>query len=130
MNEREFASQMLLMAEKDLAVLRHMLQDPPVPDEGFGFHAQQCVEKTLKAWLTIMEVEYPRTHNLGELAKLLQLSGVDLDVRFRSLLRLSSFAVEFRYEPSEPSDMPLDRVTLTRLIEDLMATAKNRFGIA
>ena len=129
MNEREFAAQMLLMAQKDLDSFKNMPQDPPFADEVFGFHAQQCIEKTLKACLTLLEVEYPRTHDLSELAKLLQLNGVVLDVRFRELLRLSSFAVEFRYEPSEPSDMPLDRVTLTRLAEDLISTMKTRFGI-
>lgn len=34
--------------------------------EGASFHAQQSVEKALKALLTRRQVEFRRTHDLGE----------------------------------------------------------------
>ena len=45
------APHLLRMARKDLQAMR-ALGDPKVADvETFGFHAQQAVEKALKAWL-------------------------------------------------------------------------------
>ena len=35
------------------------------------FHAQQCVEKYLKAWLQEVNIPFPRTHNLKELLALI-----------------------------------------------------------
>jgi len=61
------------------------------------FHAQQCVEKYLKAWLTEQGVDFPKTHDLEALAKLClpflpELQSLMDDLRF-----LTSFAVEIRY---------------------------------
>ena len=36
----------------------------PNPD-ALCFHAQQCIEKYLKAWLHDHKAAYPRTHDLG-----------------------------------------------------------------
>jgi HEPN domain-containing protein len=38
-----------------------------VPDDLIGFHAQQALEKLLKAALSSAEVAPPRIHDLGEL---------------------------------------------------------------
>ena len=35
------------------------------------FHAQQCIEKYLKAWLQEKNIHTPRTHNLAELLDLI-----------------------------------------------------------
>ncbi|NIR50348.1 HEPN domain-containing protein [candidate division KSB1 bacterium] len=32
-------------------------------DEIFGFHAQQAVEKVVKAWPNLLGIVYPRTHD-------------------------------------------------------------------
>ncbi len=42
-----------------------------VPDV-FGFQAQQAVEKLFKALLNEIGVRYPRTHDLAELAALVE----------------------------------------------------------
>ena len=34
------------------------------PDEIFGFHAQQAVEKALKSWLASLGVLFPKTHGI------------------------------------------------------------------
>jgi len=62
-----------------------------------GFHLQQAVEKSLKAWLAFKSVDYPRTHDLSLLLGLLEDRGESID-SFWSLLELNSFAVQFRYE--------------------------------
>lgn len=62
------------------------------------FHAQQAVEKYLKAVLIFMEVEFPFTHNLVRLVELV----AGHDPSFRSLLPtvepLTPYAVEARYD--------------------------------
>ena len=49
-----------------------MLETRYFRQEIFGFHAQQAVEKALKAWVSFIGVEYPRIHDLEELLKLLE----------------------------------------------------------
>lgn len=53
---------LLTMARKDLKALSGMTDADIFAEEIFGFHAQQAIEKALKAWLTWLDVEYPRTH--------------------------------------------------------------------
>ena len=59
--------QMLCMlAQDDESALRY-----PLPNQIFGFLAQQSCEKLLKALLGSNGIAYPLTHQLGELYKLL-----------------------------------------------------------
>jgi HEPN domain-containing protein len=61
------------------------------------FHAQQCIEKYLKARLIEAGVAFPRTHDLEELHDLI-LPYAPLWEAFRSrVLDLTSYAVAFRY---------------------------------
>ncbi len=61
------------------------------------FHAQQSAEKYIKAFLTYGELEFEKTHDLGELIGIA--SAVDKD--FLQILefgdRLTDYAVEVRY---------------------------------
>lgn len=62
------------------------------------FHAQQAVEKALKAVMTSGRIAYPRTHNLEELANLIADQGIALPLTPREFRRLNPFAVQFRYD--------------------------------
>jgi len=75
-----------------------MLDRSVFEDEVFGFHAQQAVEKALKAWLSYCGVEYPRTHNLVLLIDLLDDAGETISEEFRKLADLTDYAVLLRYE--------------------------------
>jgi HEPN domain-containing protein len=73
------------------------------------FHAQQCVEKYLKAWLIDQQQASPRTHDLEALAKLcLPRIGelVTIMPRFRFL---TSFAVEIRYPGTSAMQQDAER---------------------
>ncbi|MCS6848516.1 MAG: HEPN domain-containing protein [Anaerolineae bacterium] len=61
------------------------------------FHAQQCVEKYLKAWLSEQSVTFPKTHDLEALAKLCLPTLDKLSSQLSALRLLTSFAVEVRY---------------------------------
>ncbi|HEX5527332.1 MAG TPA: HEPN domain-containing protein [Solirubrobacterales bacterium] len=51
-------------AAGDEIVLRRLSDDDDVPDDVLGFHAQQAVEKMMKAVLALNGVTFERTHNL------------------------------------------------------------------
>jgi HEPN domain-containing protein len=71
MNENEPAARLLTLARRDLRAAEILGGQPDVGDGIVGFHAQQATEKALKAWLTILGIPYPRTHDLS----LLQAEG-------------------------------------------------------
>ncbi len=84
-------------AEDDWGMAQWLAQAPTPFWNGVCFHAQQCAEKYLKAFLEEHSILFPKTHNL---AQLLDLSGGLLPelVSMRSdLERLSIYAVIPRY---------------------------------
>jgi HEPN domain-containing protein len=124
MSDRELANEMLLMAGEDLDTLRRMLRDPGFPENAFGFHAQQAVEKALKAWLTARGVEFPKTHDLEILEDLVSDHGASIPEEFEPLLNLSAFGVKFRYQPYTGLYEALDRAEVARLVERLISFVK------
>lgn len=84
------------------------------------FHAQQCAEKALKAWLTWLGVVFPRTHDLTLLLNLLAAQGVDPSP-FADLIEYNPYAVLWRYESFGGSDEPLDRPATIARVERLLA---------
>ncbi|MSU48277.1 MAG: HEPN domain-containing protein [Opitutus sp.] len=65
--------------------------------DGVCFHAQQCLEKYLKARLVAAGASFPRTHDLGRLLDLTLLFEPWWETWRAELNLLSSYAVEFRY---------------------------------
>jgi len=90
-------SGLLTLAERDYQaalVLAHA--ETPLMDAAL-FHLQQAAEKSLKAWLALKRVDYPRTHDLNPLLGLLEDQDENVGP-FWSLLTLNPFAVQFRYD--------------------------------
>ena len=94
----DLAKLLLRKAEADLAVIRVLAADPDPHDDAIGFHAQQAVEKALKAALTLSEVETPRTHDLTFLIELLGEHGVAAPAALTESEWLSPWAVTTRYD--------------------------------
>lgn len=61
------------------------------------FHAQQAVEKSLKAVLLFRRIEFPFTHDLEELVETFEQAGVKLPPDLREVGTLTPYAVESRY---------------------------------
>lgn len=61
------------------------------------FHAQQCVEKYLKAWLSEHAIHFGRTHDLEELLALCLALRPAWELFREPLILLNQYAVEFRY---------------------------------
>lgn len=110
MRDIKQARAMLRMAQRDFAALMGMAHDTVAfADEIFGFHAQQAVEKSLKAWICLHGVEYPYTHQLVRLMTILVNIGEDMEA-FWALDQYSMFSVQARYEEGDVAlDEPLDR---------------------
>lgn len=68
-----------------------------VDDEIFGFHAQQAVEKLLKALLTIHGERHPFIHDIQKLLDQLNELGERLGPWVLSPNELTEYAADFRY---------------------------------
>jgi hypothetical protein len=75
-----------------------------IPHAIFGFHAQQTIEKLLKALLAEKAIRYLRTHDLELLEQQLQDSGEILPATPIPLKELFDYAVAFRYDDSLPAN--------------------------
>ncbi len=82
-------------ADEDLRLAEHALKlSSGCPYRLIAYHAQQCAEKYIKAFLVFHEIEFPYTHNLR---KLLQLCGEKLRQELEDADTLTPFAVTTRY---------------------------------
>ena len=88
----------MLKAAGDEAILARLIGDEEIPDDGLGFHAQQAVEKMVKAVLARHEVPYERTHNIAYLVRLLEEAEIPLPPNAEGLPELTPWAAEFRYD--------------------------------
>jgi len=126
MPETEYAKTLLAMAHKDFDALRGMVGNPLFADEIFGFHAQQAIEKSLKAWLALHAVEFPHTHDLSRLMALLEEVGAQEINTYLHLVEFNMFAVQARYEAGLLDDeQALDRPTITSEVQTLLLTVEN-----
>jgi HEPN domain-containing protein len=65
-------------AQADETLVRRVLDDDEIADSIIGFHAQQAVEKLVKAVLSDRGISYVRTHALGYLIDLVERSEYQL----------------------------------------------------
>ena len=94
---REVAREWVKKAEEDYKAIKILLGANEFPPSVVGFHAQQCVEKFLKAFLVNHGAKPPRTHDLVELNS----RCVEIDPDFKSISDslhiLNPFSTNFRY---------------------------------
>jgi HEPN domain-containing protein len=119
-SDKDHALQMLEMAKKDHQALTHMLDAGSFSEEIFGFHAQQTIEKALKALIASRGLEYPKSHDLSALLKIVEDHGENLS-EFSSLEDYTIFAVQYRYEAYDESEELLDRQEVVTVTSALLA---------
>ena len=84
-------------AENDLTTAAHVLKMGSVcPTDTVCFHAQQCVEKYVKARLVLKRVDFPRTHDLEWLVSLLP-RNCKLPIHAEERSQLTDYAAGARY---------------------------------
>jgi len=98
-------------------------------DEVIGFHAQQAVEKLLKALLSHRHIAFRRTHDLTELIDLLAANGVSMPPEIAEVRRLGPYAAEFRYlDIPADSTEPLDRLWASQCVEKTRSWVDRHLG--
>lgn len=114
----EWRSQAYILAEKaagDDWSARELAARAAAPAWVIGFHAQQAVEKYLKAVLAYRDITFPRSHDIEELVGLLRRKGVPLPPHADELPALTPFGVAFRYDDQGIAD-PSERLELIAAI--------------
>lgn len=125
MDRSDQAQVFLHKAEADQAALFKLSEDKEIADEVLGFHAQQAVEKALKAVCCGLDIEPPRTHDLELIKELIGRAGCELPGYLDQIAELSPFAVEFRYgDPTE--DELLDRPATVELVGHVVDWCRNQ----
>lgn len=134
MSDHDHALALLEMARSDLKALQGM-QHPSLfgkdffSDEIFGFHAQQSVEKALKAWLSSKQIKYSHTHDLMSLLEDLEDSGEDIS-ELTDLIDLNPFAVQYRYESLIEEDEAIDRTEVLTRVQGIVNKVAGIIGEA
>lgn len=112
MQDIEYAKLMLSIAGRELRALEALKDSRTVAAEIFGYHVHQAAEKSLKAWLSLSGLAFPRIHDLERLFGMLIEHGEQVPESFRDLEIFTEFTVQFRYEYSlgfenEPERVPV-----------------------
>ena len=93
-------------AENDLAnAVNTLKMEKRCPTDTVCFHAQQCVEKYLKAVLVWNRIEFAKTHNISELVALIS-AKARLPFKKEEQDRLTEYATVMRY-PGDYEAIPL-----------------------
>jgi HEPN domain-containing protein len=92
-------------AQADFSTATRELKATESPNfDAVCFHAQQCVEKLMKALLIHLGIVPPRTHDLTELGRLLAPVCPQWTWPVQELRFLTRAAVDFRY-PGESANL-------------------------
>ena len=100
--KRDLVERWLDKAEQDFGVCRHLLMGDVLYPFAVAFHAQQAAEKLLKGFLTLHQVEFPKTHNINELLDLLSPVDAVLAKSLRPAHALTKYGVDIRYPGDQP----------------------------
>ncbi len=103
--KRDLARAWLKKAENDLVTANQTLLLSDGPTDTVCFHAQQAVEKALKALLIDQNISFPKIHDPLRLLDMVLPFVPGLEKRSERFAELSGYAVEMRYpsESFEPS---------------------------
>ena len=93
-------------AENDLLTASHTLKlGKKCPTDTVCFHAQQCVEKYIKSVLILVEIAFPRTHDIEILVSLLP-KHIRFPLTIQQQRQLTEYASAARY-PGSYERIPL-----------------------
>ena len=100
------AKEWIAKAENDLKNAAHTLKlGADCPTDTVCFHAQQCVEKYLKAFLVALEVVFPKTHDIETLVQLMP-KHARVSLTIEQQRRLTDYATVMRYPgPYNPATL-------------------------
>ena len=115
-------------AERDLEVAKREISLPKPFTDIICFHAQQSVEKIMKAYLIYLDIEFQKTHDIEDLV--IQAGKKDAPIlEFKDKgAELTVFAVESRYpEFSEP--LLSDTEDVLKIVEEFMVYVNEKIKL-
>jgi hypothetical protein len=117
-DHRSYTQLLLRKARSHRIALDHIGLDPTFADTIVGFHAQQAIEKLIKAVLSDSQIAYPRTNDLDRLVQLLEAEQITQLPGAQQLGSLTPWATYLRYaDPPEP--ISLDRPATVTLVDNV-----------
>jgi HEPN domain-containing protein len=125
---RDLASVLARKAEGDAKAMRRLASDPEIDDEAVGFHAEQAIEKWLKAVIIArgMSTEGTR-HDLVRLLRILAVGGVESPPDAERLAELAVYGARARYENVVDLE-PLDRDAVDSVVAAVGEWAAAQIG--
>lgn len=124
----DLARVLLARARDDETLIRKVSSDSDIADAIVGFHAQQAVEKLIKAVLAARGVAFIKSHALSYLIGVVEENEIEAPEALSEADVLSPWAVEFRYEGEEPP--ALDRPATLKLVEQVRTWAEDEINAA
>lgn len=120
------ADLMLASAQRDAAAYLALVDNAGIHDSILGFHAQQVVEKAIKAVLFRCGVMVPRTHNIAQLLDVLVAADISAPPFADRLDELNPYAVAARYGGLDAGN--LDRAIADAWVKGVLAWASLHFS--
>jgi len=102
--------------------------NPEISDEIVGFHAQQAVEKWLKAVLRARGIPFEYTHDLHRLITEITTAVGEFPFDTPEVVALTEHAVPLRYDEILDTE-PLDRQAVVRLVEEVSEWVAGHLGV-
>jgi HEPN domain-containing protein len=119
-DHNEYLKNWIFRANEDISVIENLFKsDPELFASSICYHAQQAVEKFLKAYLVYKNIDFPKTHDLDFL--LSECKKTDNEVFEIDLGSLTDFGVSIRY----PDDFYLPDKEETRFYRNTALLVKN-----
>jgi HEPN domain-containing protein len=95
---KEIVLNWIKKAESDLKTAKDEISTDNPATDSVCFHAQQCVEKYLKAYLIFHQRHFRKTHNIAELVELCKEINPQFDQLYTfEVENLTPYATEIRY---------------------------------
>jgi HEPN domain-containing protein len=118
---------LLKKAEEDATAVREFAGNPEIGDSIIGFHAQQAVEKWLKAVTAASGVRHSTIHDIDRLIEIVEATGVEVPLDRDRLAVLTQYAVPFRYDELLDAES-LEREVLVALVDEVARWVADQIG--
>ena len=122
----------IAFAEEDLLMAQYTIKmKKDIPCRLIAFHAQQCAEKYLKAYLVFKRVDFPYTHDIFRLLELCSESGNWAET-IEEAKRLTLYAITTRYPGSQDKvtkDEALNAIDLATRVRQVVRSRLSEEGM-
>ncbi len=123
----------IFLANGDLKTAQDELKSEDPFTNSICFHAQQCVEKYLKAYLTLVGEPFGKTHDIALLIELCKKYDTKFDELYQlKAHKLNRYAVELRY----PEDFYIptieeakESIEIAKKVKEFVLKEIEKYGI-